>query len=141
MEISSDKIKGYLYLGVIGVVVLAGLWLWSVINKWKTQPGAFQDFANNHPNMAAVAASFGVTGPGGQIPDVTGTSGAAASATAQTTTYSGSQGDYDVHLAAYAKAHGYPTALSAQGTDGWPWKTYDDWVLQSAYLGNIPFPT
>lgn len=127
MEITGEKVKGWVYLAVIGVVLIVVVSILTFINKLKNDPKAAQDFADNHPNLAALLISAGVFSSG-KIPDITGALGQSISDNAQTETYNNSQGNYDVKLSAYAKAHGFPTSLSAQGSSGWPWLTYAAWV-------------
>ena len=79
---------------------------------------------------------LGVKPTSGNLPDTTGSLGAQISAQAQTTTYAASQGAYDVALSAYATAQGFPTSLSAQGTTGWPWVSYDAWI--TAGMPSLP---
>lgn len=117
---TSDNIKvGFYIIGFIVVIYVA-------YNIYTAVKGGLDWWAN----------LFGFLKPGTQIKDTTGQAGDALSANTQTETYNSSQGSYDVKLANYAKAQGLPTSLSAQGTSGWPWVSYDSWV--SAGMPALP---
>lgn len=132
LNVSGDRIKGWVYIG-IGVAVV-GLIIW-IMHLWDFMKKDPQGFADSYPNLAAFALTAGwlPKTSSGNTPDITGEAGVTASSAAQVATYTGSQGDYDVHLAAYAKNHGFATSLSAQGTMGWPWKSYAEYLEDMQY--------
>lgn len=101
-----------------------------------------QAFATSHPWLASLGISLGFKTPTGSIPDVTGAAGAQASTTAQASaegsaaaqgiTTAGSsytsQAFYDSCLQDYSYDNNFDTSLSAQGTAGWTWLSYQAWV-------------
>lgn len=88
-----------------------------------------QAFADKNPNLAALAISLGFKTPTGHLPDTTGAAGATAEQTAfNAVVNDNSQGFYNAALAQYAHDNGFDTSLAAQGSTGWPWKSYADWA-------------
>ena len=65
----------------------------------------------------------------GPITDVTGLVGSAASTAAYAAVVNDhSQGFYNSALQEYSYDANFDTTLAGQGTSGWPWTSYDNWV-------------
>lgn len=130
MEAPQVKVdaKGIMILATLGIVAFGVWYLYELIQGFKKDMNKYQAFANNHPNLAALLVSAGVTGPGGQYPDTTGAQGQAAEQAAFSAVVNNqSQGFYNAALQQYSYDQGMAGTFDAQGTEGWPWTSYDFW--------------
>ena len=74
-------------------------------------------------------AKLGQLPPGTKIEDITGDAGTNAETTAmQTVTNNHSQGFYNAALQQFSYDAGNNSALDSQGTPGWPWHSYSEWI-------------
>lgn len=120
-------------LGAGAVISLAGviaiISAYEYFKKQFSDPTSAQNFATAHPNLASLAISLGFKDKTGHVPDVTGAAGAAATQEAFTAVVNDkSQGFYDSALQQYSYDMGLDKSLDGQGTAGWPWTSYQNWV-------------
>ena len=72
---------------------------------------------------------FGQLPPGTRVSDVTGDSGKQAEQTAYNAIINNhSQGFYMAALQQFSFDAGNNVSFDSQGTPGWPWHSYDEWV-------------
>ena len=106
----------FLYVAVFGVVIYLAYSL-------------YKNFKTLFPGVSTWwAGFFHLAAPGTQIPDTTESAGAKAATDGFNAVVNrGSQGFYNAALQQYAYDNQFDTSLQAQGTDGWPWTSYDAW--------------